>query len=113
MGWLDMFGGRTSDPATYTAPRGIPSPDEARTLALYKYDSCPYCRRVLRALEGLEGVEVELRDTLMEPANRRALMERTGRTQVPALVIDDVVMFESADIVDWLEAYAIRGARAD
>lgn len=110
MAWYDLFGSKPVDPQEYTAPTGIPSPDEPRTLALYKYDSCPFCARVLRTLGKLPEVEVELRDTLREPQHRRDLVERTGRTTVPCLFIDDVPFFESADIVDWLNAYAVRGA---
>ena len=35
------------------------------SLALYKYDLCGYCRRVLRVIDEL-GVEIELRDTLKQ-----------------------------------------------
>lgn len=112
MGWFDFVGGKAADPAAYAAPAGIPSPDQKRTLALYKFDACPYCDRVLRALRRLGDLDVELRDTMREPEHRRGLIERTGRTQVPCLIIDDVPFHESADIVAWLEAYAIRGGAA-
>ena len=74
-------------------------------LALYKYDLCGFCRRVLRVIDEL-GVEIELRDTLEERRWREDLYERTGRTQVPCLLIDDEPMFESADIIAWLRANA-------
>jgi glutathione S-transferase len=38
--------------------------------------------------------------------HRSDLQAHTGRTTVPCLVIDDAHLFESADIVAWLEAYA-------
>ncbi len=72
-------------------------------LALYKYDACPYCQRVLRALRG-SSARVELRDTLEEARWRADLRARTGRTQVPCLLVDDAPMFESGDIVAWLQA---------
>ncbi len=75
------------------------------SLALYKYDLCGYCRRVLRVLDEL-GVEIELRDTLAEPKWREDLHRRTGRTQVPCLLIDEEPMFESLDIIAWLRANA-------
>ena len=108
MGLFDAF---RRDPATWQPPRGVPSPDEPHDLALYKYDACPYCQVVLRALGNLE-VEVELRDTMRDPEHRRGLMQATGRTQVPCLFIDDTPLFESTDIRAWLEAYAVRGGRA-
>ncbi len=74
-------------------------------LALYKFDACPYCRRVQRVLDTLD-LDVEMRDTRLDPAHRQALFARTGRTQVPCLFIDGEPMFESEDIVVWLETYA-------
>jgi glutaredoxin len=49
-----------------------------------------------------------MRDTRLQPEHRQALIARTGRTQVPCLFIDGEPMFESEDIVEWLEAYAAR-----
>lgn len=77
-------------------------------LALYKYDSCGYCRWVLRTIEelGLEG-RIELRDVLREPSRREELFEARGRGTVPVLRIesDEGVrwMGESRDIIAWLK----------
>lgn len=75
-------------------------------LILYKYDSCPYCRRVMRVVDklGLQGT-IEYRDTRTDSKWRSDLRERTGRTQVPCLFIDGEAMFESADINDWLTSH--------
>ena len=35
---------------------------------------------------------------------RNDLQNRTGSTQVPCLFIDGEVMFESADIIDWMRS---------
>ena len=96
------------DAATYRAPDGIPSPDERRELVLYKYDSCPFCIRVMRVLDQT-GVEVSLRDTRGSEQARQQLWDATGRTQVPCLFIDGEPLFESKDISHWLLAYAARG----
>lgn len=88
-------------------PRHVPAPDRERTLLLYKYDSCPYCQRVLRGASSL-GLSLPVRDTLIEPGAREELYEKTGRTQVPCLFIDGEPLFESADILVWLGAYAKR-----
>ena len=106
-----MWWTRKSDPETYQAPSGIPGPDESRELLLYKFDTCPYCVRVFRALDSL-GLDVPMKDTRKDPEARRGLVEQTGRTQVPCLFIDGVPFFESNDIVNWLKAYAIRGGKA-
>ena len=102
MGWLDgLLGGGTG------GDERAPSPDVERELVLYKYNSCPYCQRVLRALRGMEDVvQVEFRDTMRDPGARSALIQATGRTTVPCLFIDGEPLFESADIVRWLNRYA-------
>lgn len=99
-----FFFTRTGD-----VPRHVPAPDQDRELVLYKYDACGYCQRVLRVSRDLE-MSIEMRDTLLNPAHRAELAERTGRTQVPCLFIDGEPLFESADIVAWLQAYAKRAA---
>lgn len=90
-----------------SAPANVPSPDQDRELVLYKYDSCPFCYRVKVSLDRMD-VEVELRDVMVEPTYRQELRDKTGRTQVPCLFIDGEPLFESADIVDWLERYSAR-----
>jgi glutaredoxin len=76
-------------------------------LVLYKFDSCPFCQRVMRQIEpwGLSET-VEMRDTRQDPKARAMLQERTGRTQVPCLFIDDKPLFESSDIAEYLQAYS-------
>ena len=93
-----------SGDAPAEAPRG-PDPAAPHTLVLYQYASCPYCRRVLQRLPAL-GLDVTLRDTLRDRAAADELRRVTGRGQVPCLFIDGEPMFESADIIDFLEAHA-------
>ncbi len=88
------------------------------SLSLYHFESCPYCRRVRRALRDL-GVEaeVELRDVQRDPEARAALLEATGRPTVPVLRIGSIVssgvedrwMPESGDIVRYLYAHLGEG----
>lgn len=76
-------------------------------LALYKYDTCGFCRRVMMAIREL-GLEdrVEYRDVLREPSHREALFEARGRGTVPVLRMEDESgvrwMGESRDIIAWL-----------
>jgi len=86
-------------------PSAAPSPDQPRELALYKFNACPYCARVQRVVTEL-GVKVELRDVRSDAKHRQTLAADTGRTTVPCLYIDGQPLFESADIVAWLRAYA-------
>jgi len=79
------------------------TPDD---LSLYYYDGCPWCMRVLRALDRL-GVRVERRNILEDPQHGRDLAAARGRRTVPVLRIQsdgrDEWMPESADIVAYLE----------
>jgi glutaredoxin len=98
-----------SNPSTYTAPPGIPSPDEPRKLVLYKSDACIFCIYVMRAIDKL-GLELQYRDAWGDPDAGTFLREQTGRSTVPCLFIDDVPLFESKDIGRWLHAYSERVA---
>ncbi len=95
------------DPDSYEPPPGIPAPGGYYELVLYKFDTCPFCLRVMRVLDATE-VEVQMRDTRADRQAREHLLEVTGRTTVPCLFIDGVPMFESADISDWLRVHAAR-----
>ena len=71
---------------------------------LYKFDACPYCKRVQRKIDELRiSDKIEMRDTRTEPKWRKDLKNRTGRTQVPCLFIDGTPMFESLDIIEFLQ----------
>jgi glutaredoxin 2 len=77
-------------------------------LSLYYFDGCPFCVRVLRAIDAL-GLDVELRNIYSDPAHLAALREVRGRTTVPVLRItsqdgEERWMPESADIVRYLQA---------
>lgn len=76
------------------------------TLALYYFEACPFCRRVLTALKRL-NVEVELRDIWRDPQHRTDLINARGRATVPVLrcMSGDVDrwMPESRDIIAYLE----------
>jgi glutaredoxin len=78
--------------------------------AIYGYPQCPFCGRVLRALDSL-GLDIELRNTLETPEYLEELIRATGRTTVPVLRIESQEgevrwMPESADIIEYLEELA-------
>lgn len=100
--------GPPAPPQQVAKSMGVPAPDRPRELVLYKFDACPYCQIAMAAAEDL-GVPLTLRDTRRDPSARADHVARTGRTQVPCLTIDGEPLFESADIVAWLQAYAHRG----
>jgi len=79
----------------------------APDLALYHYETCPYCFRVRRALSRL-GVEVELRNIHTDQRHLRDLVDARGIKTVPALRIHhddgpDEWLGESRAIVAYLE----------
>lgn len=83
------------------------TPDDD-SLALYYFPSCPFCRRVLAALDGLD-VDVELRNINEIEQFRDELVAARGRATVPVLRIgspDGEVrwMPESRDIIKYLQS---------
>lgn len=78
------------------------------TYQLFKYDTCPFCQRVLRFLAEVPHLAVGLRDIYTEPGAMQELLQGGGRTTVPCLRIErdgDVRwMYESLDIIAYLRA---------
>lgn len=75
-------------------------------LSLYQYDSCPYCAMVRAAIRQL-NIDIEIRDTMRDPARRRELIAGGGMSQVPCLRLDypdgrTEWMYESLDIIHYL-----------
>ena len=71
-------------------------------LQLYIRYTCPYCVRVLRYMERA-GIKVPLHDITASEDDRLFLVREGGKQQVPCLFIDGVAMYESLDIIDWME----------
>ena len=71
-------------------------------LTLYIMQSCPFCGRVLRYMND-NNIEVPIKDINESPENRQELKEIGGKTQVPCLVIDGKALYESNDIIQWME----------
>ena len=74
-------------------------------LELFKRDTCPYCVKVQMFIEEL-GVEdqIEQLDITKDPAACERLIEVGGKQQVPCLFIDGRPLYESRDIMNWIEA---------
>ncbi|MGE0384081.1 MAG: glutaredoxin family protein [Gammaproteobacteria bacterium] len=62
-------------------------PGAAPALALYYYEACPFCRRVLRVLAEL-GRSIELRDIWADRRHLRDLIDGGGSRTVPCLRIE-------------------------
>ena len=54
---------------------------------IYSTMMCPFCFRAKRLLTA-KGVEFNEIDIDTDPAKRREMMDRTGRTSVPQIFID-------------------------
>lgn len=74
----------------------------APKLELFKYNSCPFCQRVMMAVQKL-GIDVEMHDIMQNPEDLKFHVEKTGRRTVPCLYINGEPMFESGDIISYLE----------
>lgn len=49
--------------------------------------------------------DIEMRDIMKNEADYKRLLEVGGMDQVPCLFIDGKPMYESLDIIDWLEKH--------
>ena len=61
---------------------------ETKTLALYHFRACPYCRKVRRDIR-LLGLHIEERDIKEEPRHQAELVAGGGKKQVPCLRIGE------------------------
>ena len=73
----------------------------ALELVLYSSSRCIFCLRVHQVLQGL-GLEIPIVDINAKPENRRQLIELGGKSQVPMLLINGAPLYESRDIIDFL-----------
>jgi glutaredoxin len=74
----------------------------APELDLYYFDACPYCQRVLNAINKYK-IKVNYKDIYEGTNNLEKLRIITGKKTTPCLFIDGNPMFESLDIIVWLE----------
>ena len=81
--------------------------EQTKSLALYHYDSCPFCARVRYAIDDM-NLNIEYRNIQLDRQHRQDLLNGGGKTQVPVLHIthDDgrvEWMYESMDIIHYLQ----------
>ena len=74
-------------------------------LKLYMFDTCPFCRKVLREIESQGRTDVELKNIHKSAEDRDTLIEVGGKSQVPCLFIDGEPLYESGDIIEWLRSH--------
>lgn len=73
-----------------------------KELILYKKDSCPFCQKVLRFM-AKNGIEIPMKDVVEDRANMDYLRKHGGDGMVPCLFIDGKALYESDDIIDFLD----------
>jgi len=79
---------------------------QPKKLALYHYDTCPYCAKTRRAINEL-GLDIELKNIQLNHQHRIDLHRGGKKTQVPCLHIEDPMredkwLYESDDIINYL-----------
>lgn len=74
-------------------------------LKLYMFDTCPFCRKVLNEIKRSGRTDIELHNIMKNEEDRYYLRTVGGKEQVPCLFIDGKPLYESDDIVAWLQAH--------
>lgn len=74
-------------------------------LVLYERKSCPFCQKVLQFLEG-KNIDVTLHDITQDLDAKAALVRAGGTGQVPCLLIDGKLLYESDAIIAYFEKIA-------
>ncbi len=78
-------------------------------MELYVRDGCPFCKKVLAALEHLdlqEGADIRVIDAAPGTPGRDTVLQVGGKAMVPFLIDGADWMYESDDIVAYLERRA-------
>ena len=74
-------------------------------LKLYMFETCPYCRKVIRGIEESGRTDIEYHNIHKNELDRLELISVGGKQQVPCLFIDGKPMYESDNIVEWLREH--------
>lgn len=72
-----------------------------RELTLYHKSTCPYCTKVLQYMNK-NGIMIQMKN-VSDIDNYEELLKIGGKGQVPCLVIDGKALYESDDIIQWLQ----------
>lgn len=80
--------------------------EESKNLALYQFNTCPFCIKVRREITRL-SLNIEKYDALNDQTARAELAQGGGQIKVPCLRITDASgkhtwMYESGDIITYL-----------
>ncbi len=73
-----------------------------KNILLYHFEQCPYCRKVRDFLE-INAIQLPMVDILINSDAKADLIQIGGKSQVPCLVIDGSALYESNDIIQWIQ----------
>jgi len=75
---------------------------ELKDYSLYQFNACPFCIKVRRAMRRL-NLPIELKNVNIDQDLKKELIAQGGSSKVPCLKIKDTWMYESDDIIKYLE----------
>ncbi len=76
--------------------------EELKNYSLYQFNRCPFCIKVRRAMRKL-NLPIELRNANTNEDFKSDLLAKGGSPKVPCLRIGDKWMYESDEIIKYLE----------
>lgn len=71
-------------------------------LQLFIKRTCPYCAKV-RSFMAHNNISIPVKDISSSPEAREELIRVGGKQQVPCLFIDGSALYESHDIIEYLQ----------
>ena len=72
---------------------------------LYHMRYCPYCVKVQKYIEKSGREDIVYKDIQADPLAYRQLLEIGKKDQVPCLIKDGKALYESDDIIAYLQAH--------
>ncbi len=75
-------------------------------IELYLRDDCPFCAKVLEAadtMDAVKGTDYEVIDAAPGTPGRQVVLDVGGRVMVPFLVDGPMCMYESDDIIAYMQ----------
>lgn len=73
-------------------------------LTLYYYDGCFFCSKVKRFMDK-NDISINMKNIMTDPEARAELVSTGGRSTVPCLFINNEPMYESDDIIEWMQEH--------
>lgn len=73
----------------------------SHNLVLFYKPSCPYCKKVLTAINPADK-GIQLKNIQSDKQATHELLRIGGKRQVPCLLIDGKPLYESQAIIEWL-----------